>query len=161
MASKNRTCAQYAHDGVFITTPKVTADEAEVQVDVTVENTLDREVEVAVETVFALELASQTNVSPAETVTIPARQSRLVINRFKVTSPQLWSVERPLLYVAQTRVTCDDQLADACGASFGIRSIEFTPDRGFLLNGKRVPLNGVCLHHDLGPLGAAVSTPRH
>ncbi|MBC8096790.1 MAG: DUF4982 domain-containing protein, partial [Akkermansiaceae bacterium] len=76
--------------------------------------------------------------------------------RFK--SPKLWSVEKPQRYVAVTTIEQGGKVVDRYETPFGIRTIEFTVDNGFLLNGSRVPLKGVCNHHDLGALGAAINT---
>ncbi len=76
---------------------------------------------------------------------------------FSIAAPRLWSPETPHLYCARTRVYAHDTLVDRCETRFGIRTIDILPDRGFFLNGERRKFQGVCNHHDLGPLGAAVS----
>jgi len=73
-----------------------------------------------------------------------------------VESPKCWSLEQPSLYTLETVVKQDGRIVDRVETSFGIRTIEYTKD-GFFLNGKKVRMNGVCLHHDLGPLGTAVN----
>jgi beta-galactosidase len=80
-----------------------------------------------------------------------------------VNNPELWSVKSPTLYTAKTTIWNGEKQLDSYNTPFGFRYSEFTNNNGFLLNGERVPLNGVCLHHDLGPLGAAVnlSSLRH
>jgi beta-galactosidase len=72
-----------------------------------------------------------------------------------VPQPHRWSIEDPYLYSVDARIRVAGHAVDEDRVAFGIRTIAFTPDSGFLLNGVRVPLQGVCLHHDLGPLGAA------
>ncbi|MDR6553900.1 beta-galactosidase [Paenibacillus qinlingensis] len=67
-----------------------------------------------------------------------------------------WDVEHPMLYTLQSELLIDGELADTVDTRFGFRTIAFTTDQGFFLNGRHVKLNGVCLHHDLGGLGAAV-----
>lgn len=74
-----------------------------------------------------------------------------------VTSPQLWSTASPVLYTAVSRLYEGEDLKDEYTTRFGIRSIEVIPDKGFFLNGERIVFQGVCMHHDLGPLGAAVN----
>ena len=74
-----------------------------------------------------------------------------------VTSPALWSPDTPNLYQANSKVYEGDVLKDEYTTTFGIRTIEIIPDKGFYLNGKRTVFKGVCNHHDLGPLGAAVN----
>ncbi len=76
---------------------------------------------------------------------------------FVVDMPQLWSVETPNLYTAHSEVYENGVLCDRYSTRFGIRSLELRPDDGFYLNGKRIIFHGVCNHHDLGPLGAAVN----
>lgn len=77
---------------------------------------------------------------------------------FIVDAPLLWSPETPDLYKAVSKVYVNEQLVDEYTTRFGIRSIEIIPDRGFYLNGQHRKFQGVCNHHDLGPLGAAVNT---
>ena len=74
-----------------------------------------------------------------------------------VTHPALWSPETPVLYQAVSKVYEGNTLKDEYVTSFGIRTIEVIPNKGFFLNGKRTPFKGVCNHHDLGPLGGAVN----
>ena len=77
---------------------------------------------------------------------------------FVVVNPALWSPESPALYVANTKIFYKDTtLKDEYSTVFGIRSVKVMPGKGFLLNGERVQFQGVCNHHDLGPLGAAVN----
>jgi beta-galactosidase len=76
----------------------------------------------------------------------------------KIKNPKLWSIEKPNLYVAVTKISQDGKVLDSYETVFGIRTAQFTTDNGFLLNGKRVALNGVCDHHDLGALGSAINT---
>lgn len=76
---------------------------------------------------------------------------------FLVDAPALWSPETPSLYTAKTSVFADDKLVDTYSTRFGIRKLEYIPEKGFFLNGKQTKFKGVCNHHDLGPLGAAVN----
>ncbi|MCX2452589.1 DUF4982 domain-containing protein [Pedobacter sp. PLR] len=74
-----------------------------------------------------------------------------------VLNPELWDTETPVLYTAVSKLYEGNELRDEYTTTFGIRSIEIIPNKGFFLNGKRTQFKGVCLHHDLGPLGAAVN----
>lgn len=76
---------------------------------------------------------------------------------FIIQTPTLWSLDVPALYTAETRLYEGDQLKDIYTTPFGIRSIEIVPGKGFFLNGEKTVFKGVCNHHDLGPLGAAVN----
>ncbi|MEG0648071.1 MAG: glycoside hydrolase family 2 TIM barrel-domain containing protein, partial [Bacteroides sp.] len=74
-----------------------------------------------------------------------------------VLEPLLWSPELPALYSVRSRLYAGTQLKDEYTTRFGIRSIEIKPGKGFYLNGEKTVFKGVCNHHDLGPLGAAVN----
>ena len=77
--------------------------------------------------------------------------------RLTVKNPELWSPEHPALYTAVAQIYDDHQIYDYHETRFGIRTIELVPEKGFFLNGERRKIQGVCNHHDLGPLGAAVN----
>lgn len=72
---------------------------------------------------------------------------------FIVTEPALWSPDTPELYTAVSEIYEGDKLKDEYSTTFGIRSIEVVPNKGFFLNGEKIIFRGVCNHHDLGPLG--------
>jgi beta-galactosidase len=75
----------------------------------------------------------------------------------KINNPILWSPESPYLYRAVSQLFVDDVLKDETSSRFGVRSIQFEAKKGFRLNGNITKFKGVCLHHDLGPLGTAVN----
>lgn len=76
-------------------------------------------------------------------------------NIYRVKSPRCWDVEHPHLYILKTGLWKDGEIIQEEYSQIGFRSIAFDPEQGFLLNGRKVKLNGVCEHHDLGALGAA------
>ena len=76
-------------------------------------------------------------------------------NIYRVKSPRRWDVEHPHLYILKTELWKDGEIIQEEYSQIGFRSIAFDPEQGFLLNGRKVKLNGVCEHHDLGALGAA------
>ena len=80
-----------------------------------------------------------------------------VKTQLDVDKPELWSPESPYLYKLTTRLYKDNKLMDEKTMNFGIRTVSVTKEGGFQLNGQRRKIKGVCLHHDLGPLGAAVN----
>jgi beta-galactosidase len=87
---------------------------------------------------------------------IDAEDTYQFVQQMQVPNPMLWSVDNPYLYSAHVTVLVQDRIMDARDIHFGIREAVFDADTGFLLNGSRVKLNGVCLHHDGGCVGAAV-----
>ena len=81
----------------------------------------------------------------------------MFVQDFVVHTPTLWSPESPMLYKAVSKIYEGNELLDEYTTRFGIRTIEIVPNKGFFLNGKLTKFQGVCNHHDLGPLGAAVN----
>lgn len=78
-------------------------------------------------------------------------------NTIKIPSPHLWDITDPYLYNVKTELFVDEEITDVCDNPLGFRTISFDPDKGFFLNGRNVKINGVCKHHDLGALGAAMN----
>ena len=140
--------------GVCITTPEVSADKATVHVETTVEGAEGKEI--TVRTVILDPegrcVGEIPGTSPGMTEVKPGMTA--TIDR-----PHLWSPDSPSLYRAVTTVYADGKTVDEKETVFGIRKAEFIDGKGFFLNGKPMKFQGVCMHHDLGPLGAAVSIP--
>lgn len=110
------------------------------------------------------ELTVTTDIVDADGQVVSTKTNKGYINHnqpftqnFIVEQPKLWSPETPILYKAVSKIYAGDTLLDTYTTRFGIRTIEYVPDKGFYLNGKRRKFQGVCNHHDLGPLGAAVN----
>ncbi|MCS7337582.1 MAG: DUF4982 domain-containing protein [Verrucomicrobiae bacterium] len=143
-----------AHWGVFVTTPEVTPKFALARVRTEVENHETTSKTVRLETVI-LDPRGKKVASGNQTLSISAGGRARFDQSFTVRNPRLWDIESPQLYIALSCVFVDGKLVDAEKTSFGIRTFKFTADDGFHLNGRRVQLKGVNLHHDLGPLGAA------
>ena len=145
-----------AHWGTYVTTPVVSAASATIAVRTEVRNRKSEAAPVTIET--AILDAEGTRVAQhAAEATIPAKASGTVSAEMQVDKPRRWSVEEPYLYQAVTTVRNADTVLDRVVTPFGIRTLEFSPDKGLLLNGRVVKLKGVCDHHDLGALGAAVN----
>jgi beta-galactosidase len=88
-------------------------------------------------------------------IMLPANSEKEITQTIQISKPMLWTPETPHLYQAQIQVLKDKKVLDDTKTAFGIRSIKFTAENGFQLNGKTVKLNGGCVHHDNGCLGAA------
>ena len=152
-----------AHWGTFVTTPAVSDQSATVAISVNVDNELDADATVvAKHEVFELAAdgtkGSVVAMLASAGVKVAAHQSVPIAGQVILENPRRWSIEQPQRYVVVTTLEQDGKVVDCEETPFGIRTIEFTADNGFLLNGKRVPLKGVCAHHDLGALGAAINT---
>ena len=146
-----------AHWGTYVTTPSVTDEEAVVLVKTDVGNCEDRSVAVTAQTTVITPAATEAGRATSLSATVPAGETRTLETEVRVPRPQRWDVDRPFLYQADTILRADGREVDRYVTSFGIRTIAFDARRGFLLNGRRVPIQGVCLHHDLGALGTAVN----
>src|SRR5476651_611017 len=143
--------------GVFVATPVATAEKATVHVKTWVSNQSAAGKGVTVQT--RLYDPSGTSVGSANITAIQqiaAGKGTTFEQDLTVNTPKLWSNVNPVLYKAITTVMVDGKEVDAQTSNFGIRDIKFTADQGFVLNGKKLMIKGVCLHHDIGALGAAV-----
>ncbi|MBD8490698.1 DUF4982 domain-containing protein [Echinicola sp. CAU 1574] len=139
--------------GSFVTTPYVSEEYASVNIKTQLENVPE-----------GTDLKIITEIMDDEGKAVAVKENTQKLNHGRpleqyltVNNPQLWSPESPNLYHAQSTIYIDDQIVDKYTTRFGIRKIEFIADKGFFLNGEHRKFQGVNLHHDLGPLGAAVN----
>ncbi|HVG14600.1 MAG TPA: DUF4982 domain-containing protein [Chitinophagaceae bacterium] len=133
--------------GTYITTPFVSNGQAKVNIKTSISGQGVR---------------LETDILDAEGKKLASGSTQTLFgNQFdqniSLTRPKLWSPETPYLYTAVSRLYVGNQLKDEVTTKFGIRSISYQPTTGFQLNGKTRKFKGVCLHHDLGPLGAAIN----
>ena len=134
---------------IFARTVSLKSDEAEVAVDMTVRGH-DEQVKAQIV------MADATGNMVAEAQNLAVKNG-LVNTTLKVKAPRLWSPEAPYLYTLTTKVTKDGKTLDEKQQKIGIRTIKVSREGGFQLNGVSRKIKGVCLHHDLGPLGAAIN----
>jgi beta-galactosidase len=146
-----------AHWGMFVTALHVSNAAATISVRSTVENHLNTKSKVTVEVVL-LDPNGNPVATSKKSDTVLAGGSHELDQWFVIANPQQWDITSPKLYTAKTIVRRSDKVMDTDSTCFGIRTFQFTADDGFHLNGRRVQLHGVCLHHDQGPLGAAFYT---
>jgi len=145
------------HWGSYVTTPEVTAASARVTIRTTVRNASQADQPITLRTVLYDAAGKEVAAATAE-ARVPRDSVTDIAQDLVIRSPALWSLERPYLYRAVSRVLCGGRTCDDYSTPFGVRTFVFDPDRGFILNGKQLKIRGVCLHHDLGALGAAVNT---
>jgi beta-galactosidase len=141
--------------GTGITTPEITSRSATVEVSTRVRNELAQSAPCKLNTVILDQNGATVQSAEAE-ADIPAGGDHLFVQRIAVSQPRLWSNTTPYLYSARQVLGHQGAEADAMNTPFGIRSIQFDADKGFLLNGEHIKLNGVCLHDDGGSVGTAV-----
>ncbi len=142
--------------GTYITTPEVSENEASVRIETKIRNQSFPAQQVTLETV----IMDNTGREVAKNISIKKVDADSIIifeQLIKVPKPELWSIENPCLYRAESKVLINNKTEDKSVTPFGIRTFEFTEDKGFFLNGKHVNIKGVCLHHDLGCLGSAIN----
>jgi beta-galactosidase len=145
--------------GTFITTPNISKYVAIINIQATVNNGTGKEGWGSLYTdVYDAsgKLVSKGNATFNGAPGWPAKQSTYTYSA-AINAPKLWSVETPYLYKAVTRVVVNGKTVDEYVTPFGIRSFDFDVQKGFSLNGKPTKILGVCMHHDLGALGAAVN----
>ncbi len=140
--------------GVGITTREESTDNATVQITTLLANETDSSQSVILETQLLGARADKVGENQIR-VELRAKSEKELNQTILMTTPALWTPETPHLYQANVRVMKDGSLIDETYTTFGVRSIAFSVDNGFQLNGKTVKLNGGCVHHDNGCLGAA------
>lgn len=140
--------------GVGISTPEIKHDAAVVSVVVNIRNKKEREVNAQL-TIHIKDKDGRLAGTSKENIILAGKADQLTKKQIEVKNPVLWSLESPNLYSAEIIIEADKKASDRYTQSFGIRSIAFSAEEGFLLNGKSVELKGGCLHHDNGLLGSA------
>ena len=144
------------HWGTYITTPVVNNSGAAIDIYIKVKNTTTNIKPV----VLSSTIFDASGVKVAKVLSeINARGNGTTENSqtTQISKPHLWSVSDPYLYKVVTQIIIDDKPFDEYVTRIGIRSFKFDRNQGFLLNGNQIKINGVCDHHDLGCLGAAVN----
>ena len=132
-----------AENGVFVTTHEISENRAMMKIDVTVANESDRDRNATVVVGSGMLM-----------VAVPAHQTKTVTTTYAVRNPKLWSPDDPYLYETKVELKEQGDVIDQQSVRFGIRSFSFDAEKGFVLNGQPLHINGACLHHDDGVLGA-------
>jgi beta-galactosidase len=151
-----------AHWGAFVTTPNVEEGQAGVNVQIAVDNQADGPSHDMIEVQSDIYRMGEEPTLAASTerasLQIAHGATGTCTLKAVVKQPALWDLEHRNLYCALTKIYVGGEVVDSYPTSFGIRTINIDAEKGLTLNGKRVQIKGVCNHHDLGPLGAAVNT---
>jgi len=150
--------------GTFVTTNNVSAKSATIDMEITIDNDSKKENTVDISTqIYALDkkgakTGKVVGVFPSVKTKIEAGVSLKVKSSVSIKNPRLWGpvpTQKPNLYIAVTYLSKNDKIIDSYETQFGIRTLKFNPDKGLIINGKRIKIKGVNQHHDLGALGAA------
>jgi beta-galactosidase len=140
--------------GTYVTTPVAGEAEALVSIETRLMNETPAEAVATVVTSVVNEKAEEVGTAKEEEP-VAAGKDRTFAQQVVIPRPSLWSPEQPRLYTAVSRVYLDGKVIDEQRTPFGIRSFYFSPDKGLVFNGRPIKMKGVCMHHDLGALGAA------
>ena len=147
--------------GTFVRNQQVDSEIAVMEMGVNIENHAGKDVQVKLQTSVYLQgkdgrpVGEEVTQSMTKDIAIKKDSWSSARFQFKVDKPKLWDIDTPNCYVAVSRVFMDGKEMDSYETPFGIRTIEFTHNQGFMLNGQRVAIKGGSMHHDLGALGAA------
>ena len=142
--------------GTFITTPTITNELANINIQTEIENTTSINKTITIQTlIFSKENKELSAVS--ETITVNKNEISIINQSTEIVNPKLWGLQSPYLYRAETKLFEKGNLIDTYNTTFGVRTIKYGSDFGFKLNDKPTKFQGVCLHHDLGPLGTTVN----
>ncbi|GAA4236699.1 beta-galactosidase GalB [Postechiella marina] len=142
--------------GTYITTPVVNDEKSTVNIETKIVNKGSKNKTVTLETVI-FDKAGKEVAKASKEVSVASGKTEIENIKLDVVNPNRWDLNNPYLYSVTSSIISHGQVTDKFDSEFGFRTIEFTANNGFILNGKRVQLNGVCMHHDLGPLGASVN----
>ncbi|WP_430809639.1 MULTISPECIES: DUF4982 domain-containing protein [unclassified Carboxylicivirga] len=137
----------FQHWGHFITTPFISEEQARVNIQSRVQGS-DVRVELSIRDQQGKIVAKGSS---------DQQFGDKIEQHVAVPNPVLWSPDSPYLYTAQLNLFQGNTLKDTETVRFGIRDVSYTPEQGFQLNGETIKFKGVCLHHDLGPLGVAIN----
>ena len=141
--------------GNYIVPKNVSKEKATIAVETTVQNDFSKEKEFEIET-SVIDKNGEVVTSKIETRSLAANNSSVYKSSLDIENPTLWDTENPYLYSVKTEIIFNNEVVYTESTKTGIRKLEFSNTDGFKLNGKVTKLKGVCLHHDGGPLGAAV-----
>ena len=142
--------------GTFVTTPRVSDAEAVVNVKTTIVNQSNQPQTISLQIAVLDPNGKIVGTTETKSQTIAAGQKADFAGETAVKNPQLWHVEKGVLYTAVASVRANGKTLDDDFVKFGIREFRFEPATGFWLNGKNFKIKGVCLHHDASAFGAAV-----
>ena len=142
--------------GTYVVSENVSDAQADLNIRTRVANESDASVQVKVRS-FLIDAEGQIVASGETECSVEAGKESETSQTLQVEQPELWSVDTPYIYTLLTEVVQDGKTVDRYETPVGIRSFSFDAEKGFTLNGKPMKINGVCMHHDLGCLGAAVN----
>lgn len=143
--------------GTYVTTSEISNNNATLNIVTTVQNSGNNNETVTLKSILN-DMDGSIVAETESSVSVVAGQKSDINHTLNISSPELWDIENPYLYSLVTEVIKDGKCIDRYTTTTGVRDFKFDAEKGFILNGKQTKINGVCMHHDLGCLGAAVNT---
>jgi len=147
-----------AHWGTYVTFPRISKSAATIQIKTTIASSLNAATQCSLTTTI-LDKNNITVTAVERSQEVGANSGYEFVQDAVVNQPNLWSPGDPYLYTVRSTVRVSGAVVDEYDTSIGIREAIFDTNRGFILNGEHIKLNGVCIHHEAGSVGAAV--PEH
>ena len=145
-----------ARHGIYINTPQISTEEATVNIQVEVEGIRNKKYDLVIEARIYGPDGQQVGVTKADAPKDNKQPTVEVwLPQVRISHPQLWWCETPNLYTAEVSLILNGKSVDRLNERFGIRTVEFSREYGFRLNGRKIFLQGMANHHDIGALGAA------
>ncbi len=141
--------------GTYITTPLADTATAIIEVKTQIENNNSVPEDIVLRSIVIDKNGNEVGRIESP-ISVQIKNNAEIDQKISITSPALWSLETPNLYSLHSFIVEKDRILDEISSAFGIRNIRYDVDKGFFLNGKHIKMNGVCLHHDAGSVGAAV-----
>jgi beta-galactosidase len=146
--------ARIAQWGTYITTPKI----SEITGEVNIKTTIDADVKAPSVLKLITDVFDPSGKKVGTVSSEKKKDGTMVFDQtLKINTPQYWSVSTPIRYTTVSKLYVGKAQVDEYTSKFGFRTIRFDRDKGFFLNGKSLKIKGVCMHHDLGPIGSAVN----
>lgn len=142
------------HWGTYVTTPDVTNERAQIRIETVIENQTFENKIIMLKSRVLDKNGNEVGLAKNEFL---IDEHSVYNQKIQLDNPDLWDIEQPNLYTLISEVWIEGKIMDEYKTAFGIRKIEFDNKKGFFLNGRNVKIQGVCMHHDLGPLGTAVN----
>ncbi len=143
--------------GTYVTTPIIDDNKAIVQVDTRIRNNTGKSAKITL--AQSIVDAQGKEVAHTQSITtITANDTTTTTQQLTIHNPIRWDIDNPYLYTVHTTIAQDGKVIDNYATTTGIRTYRFDTKEGFFLNERKVKIKGVCMHHDLGCLGAAVNT---
>jgi len=142
--------------GTYVTTPEITDSAATVAIRTTIDNAGGAESKPVIKTSI-VDADGNVVTETSDSLAVAGNSSADLNQSLTINNPIRWDIDSPYLYSILTTVEKDNAVVDNYTTPLGIRTVEYSADKGFLLNGRHVPIQGVCLHHDNGPMGAVAN----